>query len=69
MAAVFALSWIPILNWLVELYSLYLLYVFLQPTMKMDSNKAAITVIALIVLVLVCGAVFGSAFMWTVPAR
>jgi large-conductance mechanosensitive channel len=69
MAAVFALSWIPIVNWLAELYALYLLYVFLQPTMKMDSNKAAITVIAIIVLSFVLAALFGSAVMLTVPAR
>ena len=69
MAAVFALSWIPIVNWLAELYALYLLYAFLQPTMKMDSNKAAITVIAIIVLSFALAALFGSAVMLTVPAR
>jgi len=64
MAAVVALSWIPVINILVSLYAIYLLYVFLQPTMKMDSNKAAITVIVLFVLWLVCWAVFGGMAAW-----
>jgi hypothetical protein len=64
MAAVVALSWIPIVNFLVMLYSIYLLYVFLQPTMKMDSNKAAVTVMGLAVLWLVVWALFGSVAMW-----
>ncbi len=64
MTAIVALSWIPVLNILALLYGIYLLYVFLQPTMKMDSNKAAITVIVLFVLSLVCWAVFGGAAMW-----
>jgi hypothetical protein len=64
MAAIAAISWIPIINWLAMLYSIYLLYVFLQPTMKMDSNKAAMTVIVLFVLGVVCWAVFGGATMW-----
>jgi len=63
-AAIVALSWIPIINILVSIYGIYLLYVFLQPTMKMDSNKAAITVIALFVLWLVCWAVLGGAAAW-----
>ena len=64
MAAVVALSWIPVINFLASLYAIYLLYVFLQPTMKMDSNKAAMTVIVLFVLWLVCWVVFGGATMW-----
>ena len=54
-AAIMALSWIPVLNILLGLYALYLLYVFLQPTMSMDSNKAAITVIVLVILAIVLG--------------
>jgi len=68
-AAVIALSWVPLLNILVGLYALYLLYIFLQPTMKMDANKSLLTVVALFVLCLVCWAVFGGAAMWAVPVR
>jgi len=64
MAAIFTLSWIPIVNFLAMLYAIYLLYVFLQPTMKMDSNKAAVTVIALAVLGLICWSVFGGIAMF-----
>lgn len=63
-AAVLTISWIPIVNILAGIYSLYLLYVFLQPTMKMDSNKAAITVIAVIVLMLLVGSLTGSVRFW-----
>jgi len=69
MAAVFALAWIPLINWLAGLYALYLLYVFLQPTMKMNSNQAALTVIALFVIGLVVGSVFTITGSTTVPAR
>ena len=63
-AALVAISWIPVINFLAWLYAIYLLYIFLQPTMKMDSNKAAMTVIVLFVLWLFCWAVFGGAAMW-----
>ena len=63
MAAMIALTWIPIVSFLVSLYGLYLLYVFLQPTLKMDSNKAAITVLALIVLAMLFGS-FGAIFRY-----
>ncbi len=49
MAAVIATSWIPVINVLVSLYSLYLLYVFIQPTMKLKSDKAVLTVILTII--------------------
>ena len=62
-AAMIALTWIPIVGFLMGLYGLYLLYVFLQPTMKMDSNKAAITVLTLIVLALLFGS-FGAIFRY-----
>jgi hypothetical protein len=69
MAAILALSWIPLLNILIALYGFYLLYVFLQPTMKMDSNKALLTVVALFIIWLVCSALFGGAAMWSLPPR
>jgi hypothetical protein len=64
LATAIALMWIPLLNILVGLYSIYLLYIFLQPTMQMDSNKAAITVIAIIVLYLLVMWIFGGAWWW-----
>jgi hypothetical protein len=69
MAVIFAVSWIPVINVLAALYAIYLLYVFLQPTMKMDQNRAAVTVIALFVLGLAVGALFGSSAAWSIPAR
>ena len=62
-AAMIALMWIPVVSFLVSLYGLYLLYVFLQPAMKMDSNKAAITVLVLIVLAMLFGS-FGAIFRY-----
>ena len=66
-AALVAVSWIQPINIFAGIYSVYLLYVFLQPTMKMDQNKAAITVLALFALATLCSLFFGAASLWAMP--
>ncbi|RLG21965.1 hypothetical protein DRN74_00965 [Candidatus Micrarchaeota archaeon] len=62
-AVLIALSWVPVVNLILLIYAIYLLYVFLQPTMKMDSDKAALTVILTIIVWIVLAVITGSGFV------
>ncbi len=48
--ALLLLTWIPAINIIVGLYSIYLLYELYKQIMKMDSNKAAVAVVIILVL-------------------
>ncbi len=64
MAAVVALMWIPLINVLAWLYAVYVFYVFLQSTMKLSKNNAALTVIMAFVVWLFLWTSFGWTYMW-----
>jgi hypothetical protein len=66
-AALVAVSWIQPINIFAGIYGVYLLYAFLQPTMKMDEKKAALTVLVLFALGSLCSLVFGVASLWAMP--
>jgi len=66
-AALVVVSWIQPINIFAGIYSVYLLYAFLQPTMKMDEKKAALTVLVLFALGTLCSLFFGAASVWAMP--
>jgi hypothetical protein len=51
-AAAISLAWIPvnILVLLIALYAFYVVYLFLQPAMKLKPDKAAITLVATVIV-------------------
>ncbi len=74
-----ALTWIPVVGWLIGIYSLYLLYVMLKEAMGMESNKAILTIIVPIILVAIIIAIViatlgtaafttAAAYMTTMPS-
>ena len=61
-AAMTAISWIPIVGLLVSIWMLYVLYQLLQTVMGLESGKAILAIILLVVVAFVAGGLLGTIF-------
>jgi len=67
-----ALFWIPLVGWLISLYSLYLIYIMLKEAMGMESGKAILTIITPIIITIILIAILvlilGATALTALPA-